>query len=269
MTKLKRPFISFITDFGPSTKGSGVLIATALKICEDAHIVELASNIDDFDISSGARCLESVAYLPIGYHVAIIDPGVGTKRHAIIIKTKRGDYLVGPDNGVLISTAQFLGGIEKAVKITNEKYMQKPVSPIFHGRDVFIPAAAYLACGIRMEDFGDEIRISDLQKAPYENAQIKHNKLDCEIIHINKFGSIFLNLLAEEMHKFGKIGEVIKVKIKNKIIKLKYTRTFGDVEKKKEVIVDDDFGRIEIAVNMGNFAKKHKAKVGEKIILIK
>ncbi|MDO8554247.1 MAG: SAM-dependent chlorinase/fluorinase [Candidatus Micrarchaeota archaeon] len=264
---MKRPFISFITDFGPSTKGSGVLMATALKICEDAHVIELASNIDSFDIRSGARILESVAYLPIGHHVCVVDPGVGTKRKAIIIKTKRGDYLIGPDNGVLISATWFLGGIEKVVEITNEKYMQLPVSPVFHGRDIFIPAAAYLANGVKIDEFGKELKSSELTKSSYENAKIENRKIDCEIIHINKFGGLFVNVLAEEMHKLAKLGDIIKIKTKTEIIELRYSLTFGEVEKGKEVILDDDFGRVEIAVNMGNFADKHKIKIGDKISL--
>ena len=111
-------FISYTTDFGPGNKGHGTMQAVALKICPDAKIIELATNIDSFNLKSGARIFEAVKYLPVGCHVCVVDPGVGTKRKAIIIRTKRGDYLIGPDNGVMLPAAQILGGIEKIHEIT-------------------------------------------------------------------------------------------------------------------------------------------------------
>ncbi len=260
--------ISFTTDFGAGSRGNGVLTAVALKIAPDAHVIHFA-DVESFNIKSGARLLEGVVYCPVGYHVCVVDPGVGTKRRAITINTKRGDYLVGPDNGVLLPASEFLGGIKKVAEITNQKYMLMPVSPIFHGRDVFMPVAAHLANGVAIEELGKELKSSELVAAPYKNAEIKNGKIECEIIHINKFGSLFINVLGKTMGTFASLGDVINIKDKNKKISLAYKRTFGEVERGKPIILNDDFGRVEIAINQGSFTDRFKIKMGDKIILSK
>ncbi|MFH2106300.1 MAG: SAM-dependent chlorinase/fluorinase [Candidatus Micrarchaeota archaeon] len=252
--------ISYTTDFGPGNKGHGVMQAIAWNICQDARIIELATNVDGFNVGSGARAFEAVKYLPIGFHVCVVDPGVGTKRKAIIIKTRRGDYLIGPDNGVMVPAAELLGGIERLHEITNENYMNKPVSPIFHGRDVFMPVAAHLANGISIEDFGKEIK--NQVAAPFENAKFKDGKIEAEIIDTNKFGGAFLNVLGKEMDNF-KLGQKLFVNM----IEVTYGNTFGDVPKGEPVIMKDDFERVEMAVNVGNFLEKYNLKTGDHVII--
>ncbi len=261
-------FISFTTDFGAGSRGNGVLMAVALKIAPDASIVHFA-DVESFNIKSGARLLEGIAYLPIGSHVCVVDPGVGTKRRAIAIETNRGDYLVGPDNGVLLPACEFVGGIKKVVHINNEDYMLKPVSPIFHGRDIFMPVAAHLANGVAIEELGKELKANELTAAPYNNAKIRNKKIECEVIHMNKFGSLFINVLGETMEKFASIGGNVKIRAKGRMVSLPYKRTFGDVEKGKPMILNDDFGRVEVAVNQGNFANRFKIKIGDKLVLSK
>ena len=254
--------ISYITDFGPGNKGHGAMQGIALKICPEARIVELATNVSSFDLRSGARIFEAVNYLPIGFHVCVVDPGVGTKRKAIIIKTKRGDYLIGPDNGVMLPAAEMLGGVVAVHEITTQKYMQQPVSPVFHGRDVFMPAAAYLASGVPIEEFGS--KATKLIKAPFQNAVFKNGKIEAEVIDANNFGSIFLNVLSDEMDNFE-----LRSDLKVNSINVLYGKTFGDVKKGEPIIFKDDFGRVEIACNMDNFSEKHHLKIGDKVIIRK
>ena len=198
---MNSPLISLSTDFGPGNKGIGVMKATILMICPQAQIIDLAHDITGFGITEGAKLLESVFYLPIGYHICVVDPGVGTKRRALAIKTGRGDVLIGPDNGVLIPATRFLGGIKEIRSITSEKVMRLPVSPIFHGRDVFAPAAAHLANGVALSDLGPEVTEQDLTKAAYEEATFEKDHIDAQAALINKFGSVFLNVMQREMHK--------------------------------------------------------------------
>lgn len=264
-----KPFISYSTDFGPGNKGHATMRAIAFQICSEAEIVEGATNIPGGNLTVASHLFESVKWLPVGFHVCVCDPGVGTKRRGVIIKTKRGDCLIGPDNGILINAAEFLGGIEKAVEITNRKYMNKEVSPVFHGRDVFMPAVAWLAKGVRIEEFGGEIKVEDLAKPPYENAVVRNGKIEAEVIDINQFGNVFLNVLQETMHGLYREGEFVEIEKKGKNVKLPYLKTFGDVPIGKPVILDDDFGRVEAAINQGNFAKKFKVKVGDRMRLRK
>jgi len=121
--------ITLSSDFGVQSQGVGIMEGVALDINPDAKIIHLMHGLPDFNISYAARTLETVNYLSVGFHVMVVDPGVGTKRKPIIIETGRGDFLIGPDNGVLIPATRFLGGIKKVVEITNKKYMRKPISP--------------------------------------------------------------------------------------------------------------------------------------------
>ena len=150
---MNRPFITLTSDFGAQSQGVGIMESVAREINPDAHVIHLMHGLPDFNLFYAARTMEAICYIPVGHHVCVVDPGVGTSRKPIIIETGRGDFLIGPDNGVLIPATGFLGGIKRAVEITNERYMGKPVSPVFHGRDIFTPAAAYLSKGISIEEF--------------------------------------------------------------------------------------------------------------------
>ncbi|MDP3765432.1 MAG: SAM-dependent chlorinase/fluorinase [Nanoarchaeota archaeon] len=267
---MKKPFITLTSDFGVQSQGVGIMEAVALEINPEAHVIHLMHGLPDFNLFYAARTMETVNYMPVGYHVCVVDPGVGTKRKPIIIETRRGDFLIGPDNGVLIPATRFLGGIKKVVEITNKKYMRQPVSPVFHGRDIFTPAAAYLSKGVKMADFGKEINPKNLVKAPYEEAIVKGNEINAKIISINKFGSLHLNIMHSAWDRFNvKIGEKVKLKFNKKMIDAPFFVTFGDVTKGTPLIFKDDYGRIEVALNQGSFIKKYPVKTGEDILIRK
>ena len=267
---MKKPFISLTSDFGVQSQGVGIMESVALQINPDAQIIHLMHGLPDFNLFYAARTMETICYMPVGFHVCVVDPGVGAKRKSIIIETGRGDFLIGPDNGVLIPATRFLGGIKNVVEITNEKYMRKPISPVFHGRDIFTPAAAYLSKGVKIEEFGKRLNPKDLAKAPYEEAEINGNKINSKIISINKFGSVHLNIMQKIWDKFNvELYKTISINFNKKNIKLPFARTFGDVPKGKPLIFKDDYGRIEAALNMGNLAKTFGLKIGDKCIIKK
>ncbi|HIH42438.1 TPA: SAM-dependent chlorinase/fluorinase [Candidatus Woesearchaeota archaeon] len=271
----KQKIISLTTDFGVQTRGIGIMHGTIMKLCPDAKVIDLMHGIPDFDLITGARALETVYDLPIGCHVCVIDPGVGTERRGIIIQTTRGDYLIGPDNGVLLPATKFLNGIKKIVKITNTKYMNNPVSPIFHGRDVFAPAAAHLLNGVNIKEFGSELKEEELVKAPYDEASLKEdsiNTIKATIIDVNKFGSFHLNINHETFDTFltrneRKLGDKLILLFRKKKLLVTIANTFGEVARGKELIMKDDYGRVEVAINQGSFIARHKVKVGDKVTI--
>ena len=267
---MKRPFITLTSDFGVQSQGVGIMEAVALEINPEARVIHLMHGLPDFNLFYAARTMETINYLPVGCHVCVVDPGVGTKRKPIIIETGRGDFLIGPDNGVLLPATRFLDGIKKVAEITNEKYMRQPVSPIFHGRDIFTPAAAYLSKGVKIEEFGQELGSKDLAKAPYEEAIIEKKGIYAKIISINKFGSLHLNIThsAWDNFKLG-INDFMKLNFKNNKIKVPFVTTFGDVKFGNPLIIKDDYGRIEAALNMGSFSKKYKIKIGDDCLIKK
>jgi S-adenosyl-L-methionine hydrolase (adenosine-forming) len=257
--------ITLASDFGVQSQGVGIMEGVAIQINPEANVIHLMHGLPDFNLFYAARTMETVSYLPVGYHVCVVDPGVGTKRKPIIIETERGDFLIGPDNGVLIPATRFLG-IKKAVEITNVKYMLTPVSPVFHGRDIFTPAAAHLSNGVKIEDFGKQLDPKDLSKAPYEEAAFEEDKIKAKIISINKFGSLHLNIAHDEWDKL-KLGikDNIFLVFKNEKLEVPYATTFGDVERGKPLVLKDDYGRIEVALNQDSFERKYKVRIGDDI----
>lgn len=267
---MKKPIVSLTSDFGVQSQGVGIMEGVILDINPDASVIHLMHGLPDYDISCASRTMETVNFLPTGYHVCVVDPGVGTARRAVIIKTKRGDYFVGPDNGVLVSATNILGGCEKVVEITNGKYMRQPVSPIFHGRDIFSPAAAYLSKGVSIEEFGKELKFDELVKAPYNEAAMKDDSIEARVIHINKYGSLHLNILHSQWDEFSvKENQILTLKFQNKDVEVPFVDTFGKVEEKGPLILKDDYGRVEVAINMGNFSKMHNIKVSDNCVIVK
>ncbi|MCH8003829.1 MAG: SAM-dependent chlorinase/fluorinase [Nanoarchaeota archaeon] len=265
-----KKIITLTSDFGVQSQGVGIMEGVALEINPEAYVIHLMHGLPNFNLFYAARTMETINYMPVGYHVCVVDPGVGTKRKPIIIETKRGDFLIGPDNGVLIPATRFLGGIKKIVEITNKKYMKHPVSPIFHGRDIFTPAAAYLSKEIKIEEFGNELKQEDLVKAPYEEATIKENEIQAKIISINKFGSLHLNIMYGVWDKFDvKNNNNVELNFNNKNIKVPFVTTFGDVGKGEGLIMKDDYGRIEIALNQDSFTERYGVKIGDDMVIVK
>ena len=264
-----RAFITLTSDFGVQSQGVGLMEGVARAIAPEAHVIHLMHGLPAFDITAAARTLETVCCLPVGAHVCVCDPGVGSARKALIIQTQRGDFLVGPDNGVLIPASRMLGGIARAHEITNPKYMRHPVSPIFHGRDIFAPAAAHLANGAAIADFGPAVPEQDLTLAAYEEARIEGRRIFCRIIQINKFGSLHLNIRQQAWDAFNlKLGAVVTLNsARFPAIKLPYGRTFSDVPPQNNIILRDDYERIEIAKNLGSFVGQYQFKIGEDLIL--
>lgn len=267
---MARAIISLTSDFGVQSQGVGIMEATAYAIAPEVRLVHLMHGLPEFDITAAARTMETTRYLPVGFHVCICDPGVGTDRRAIICEVGRGDYLVGPDNGVLVPASRILGGATKVHQIANPNYMRLPVSPIFHGRDVFVPAAAHLSNGVPIEDFGPKLNPALLVPAPYEEALVDGDRVAATVIQVNRFGSVHLNILHESWDKMGAVeGSMARLRLPSgHEVEARVSRTFGDVAPGKNVILKDDYGRVEIAKNLGSFVQDYPLNLGDSVEVI-
>lgn len=265
-----QPLITLTTDFGVQTQGIGTMEGVIFGIAPSARVIHLMHGIEAFNVRAAARTLEAVRYIPRGFHVCVCDPGVGTSRRAVALETRRGDYLIGPDNGVLLPAATILGGIERAHELTNPQYMLQPVSPIFHGRDIFSTAAAHLANGVALESFGPAIDPRSLVAAPYEDATVTSGEIKAEVIQINHFGSIHLNVLHEQWDGCNfLLGSELRVELPTTALTLKVARTFGDVSPGDALIMRDDYGRVEMARNLASFVEAYPVKIGDPVRIVR
>lgn len=241
--------ITLLTDFGLEDNFVGVMKGVILGINPVARIVDITHNVRPQDIMSAAFLLKgSYKYFPKGtIHLVVVDPGVGSKRKAIIVKTE--DYIfVGPDNGVL-SLALDECKIKKIIHITNVNYFLKPVSDTFHGRDVFAPVTGYLAKGIQLEKFGREVREYKKLDIP----KVKAGK--GQIIYIDRFGNLVTN-----------IPKGVSGKIQFKGISIdKISSSYAEVEIGRPLAIFGSFGNLEISIRNGSAKDYFRAKIGDEV----
>jgi S-adenosylmethionine hydrolase len=180
--------ITLTTDFGLKDPYVAEMKGAILTINPKATIVDLSHGVNKFDVRVGAFMLASATpYFPEGtVHLAVIDPGVGTERRAIVVQTKRS-FFVGPDNGVLMLAAK-KEGVKQIHQLTNPKFMLPQVSSTFHGRDIFAPAAAYLDQGVQAKEFGPEI--TDVVTPKFAAVEHRGDVLVGEVLDVDDFGNV-------------------------------------------------------------------------------
>lgn len=255
-----RPIVSLITDFGSRDPSAGILRAVILGICPEASIIDLSHEVERYRIRDGALLMWSAApYLPVGSHVAVVDPGVGTERRAVAMETARGDHLVGPDNGILLPAAARLGGIVRVHQLESPQYRLPVISSSFHGRDIFAPAAAHLAMGVPLEFLGPAVDPRSLRILDWPEPEVHPGVLRTSVIYLDSFGSAKLSALGS--HLFGalgspELGQPLYVRIIDQDgpldLEVAWVETFGDVPPGQPLLFQDSYGRLSLSVNQGS-----------------
>jgi S-adenosylmethionine hydrolase len=254
-----RPTIVFMTDFGTANDAVAICKAVIVGIAPDARIMDITHQVTPFSIEEGARFLAGVTpYYPSGtVFLAVVDPGVGTSRKALIVKSKKGQYFVLPDNG-LITPVIDRDGLEGAREIANPAWMiGDKISSTFHGRDIFSPAAAHLAAGEDWTLAGPPVSESVRLSPRVATADAKG--IAGEVIGLDDpFGSLITDIQGEEFKKLGyALGDKVTLKIDKKQYVFPYEKTFMNVPVGKPLLYIDSRGRVGIAVNQGDFAKQY------------
>jgi hypothetical protein len=268
---MARPFVSLLTDFGPRDVSAAICKAVILGICPDAEVVDLTHDIRKYAIGDGALALWSaVPYLPVGVHVAVVDPGVGTARRPLAIRVERGDTLIGPDNGLLVPAAGRLGGIAEARLLANPAYRLPVVTSTFHGRDIFSPAAAHLARGVAFETVGPPVDPGTLVPSPLPSATPLDGGLATEVVYVDTFGSLKLSALAADVRDAvgDPVGRVFLVRTADgRSMEVPWVRAFGEREAGEALLYEDSYGRACIAVNQGDAAAALRLGDGDRVEL--
>jgi hypothetical protein len=258
------PTIVFMTDFGVVDDSVALCRGVMYSIMPSVRIVDLTHEVTPFSILDGARFLNGASpYFPPGtVFVVVIDPTVGSARKAIIAKSKRGQYFVLPDNGLLTLVEQ-RDGIESVHEITNPEWMiGAKLSSTFHGRDIFSPAGAHVARGDDWTKAGPEVAVKDLVRLDLKAAKLDERGLTAEVIATDgPFGNLVTNVNAEDFFKLGyRHGQDVPVVIGDKEMKVKFVHTFSDVGLNQPLLYIDSRGHLAAAVNQGSFAKVYGVK---------
>lgn len=265
----QRDIVSFLSDYGLEDEFVGVCHAVMLRIAPHIKIVDIHHNILRQDIRHGAIVLrQAVRYLPVGVHLAVVDPSVGSKRRAIAIETNDDRLFVGPDNGLLVPVTEVLGGVRRAVSISNHDYLLTPVSRTFQGRDVFAPVAAHLAAGVGIGELGEEIAPEELARLQLHEAWVHDDHLHAEVLQIDRFGNLQFNLGRKELEDVGlSPGTKLEVRTEGHRLHVPWGITFADVAPGDFVLVEDSYALLSLAINKGDAAARLRARAGSTAIV--
>jgi S-adenosylmethionine hydrolase len=255
-----RPTIVFMTDFGTANDAVAICKAVMIGIAPDARIMDITHQVTPYQIGEASRLLSGVTpYYPAGtVFVIVVDPGVGTSRKAVIVKTKKGQYFVVPDNG-LITPIVDADGLEGAHEITNPAWMiGDKISSTFHGRDIFSPTAAHLAEGEDWTLAGPAV--NELVRLNPPVATLDAKGITGQVIGLDDpFGSLITNISGEDFKKLGyAMDERVTVKIDNKPYTMPYVKSFMGVPVGQTLLYLDSRDRVGFAVNQRDFSKVYK-----------
>ena len=252
-----------MTDFGTANDAVAICRAVIYGIAPEVRLTDITHQVTPYSIEEASRFLLGVtSYYPANtIFLTVVDPGVGTSRKAVIAKSKKGQYFVAPDNGVLTPTLD-RDGFDSAREITNQNWMiQAAVSSTFHGRDIFSPAAAHLAAGWDYNLVGPAV--PQLVRLTTKTATVTDKGVAGDLIGLDDpFGSLITDVSREDFQKLGYVvGDKVPVQINKKTATLLYGKTFMDVPVGDSLLYIDSRGRVGIAMNQGNYSKKFNIEI--------
>ncbi len=247
----RRVIVTLLTDYGRDDDFVGVCHGVIAGIAPDATIVDITHGIPRYDVRLGALVLRNtLPFMPVGVHVAVVDPQVGTERRAVALRSDDGRLLVGPDNG-LLSLAW--GAVEIAVDISRSPHRLEPVSATFHGRDVFAPVAAALAGGAPIEDAGTPLAADELVRVELPEARVEDGALVGHVLTVDRFGNAGLNVSHEELAGTGiTLGSTVEIEAGGEQFLAAYAGTFADVGPGELIVYEDAYRSLAIAINRGD-----------------
>ena len=261
--------ITLLTDYGHEGPYVGVCHGTIRRILPSATIVDVAHSIEPYDVLQGALVLaDAIPYLPVGVHVAVVDPGVGTERRGVALGCWDGRHYVGPDNGVLMQAADS-SVVEEAIDlgITPPSARTEATPSItFHGRDVFAPAAARLASGVPLAELGEQLDPASLRRVSVPDAEPCPDGLRVAIVACDRFGTLQLACAPEQLGRLAGESRVAISSEHRSAVALR-SATFGHVQHGELLLYTDSFGHLAVAVRQGSAAALFGARVGERLTL--
>lgn len=257
--------VVFLSDYGLGDEFVGVCHMVMANAGVE-QVIDLTHSVEPQDVFHAAIVLsEAVPFMPREcVYVAVVDPGVGSDRRSVAVETDAGAYLVGPDNGLLSLAADALGGSTTAVEITSGDVMLSPVSPTFHGRDVFAPAAAHLATGMSIGDLGPEVDPGSLRSITIPSPLTAESAVGAEVLSVDRFGNVQLNVRPRDLESSGLSGSLV---VDGR--RLPLVATFSDVAEGEGAAVFDARGWLALIVNRGSAAEKFGLSAGSRVSLSK
>jgi S-adenosylmethionine hydrolase len=274
MAEINSNIIGLITDFGiKGTHYAASMKGIILKINPKVKIIDISYNITQFSVIEAQYIVNTIyRNFPEGtIFIVVVDPGVGSPREIILIKTKSNYYFIGPNNGIF-SNILTENEIEECISIKNDKYFNKPVSKTFHGRDIMAPISAFITKGINLNNFGPKFDLNNFKIVSLQCEILeKSKKIKSLIQYIDNFGNGVTNILLDNNQiknssMILKEGQIIEFELKSRTYKAEFCTYFEAVSAKKILLLKGSTDFLEISINLGNAAKQVGFDVGDQLI---
>jgi len=236
------------------------------RIAPESQIIDITHGIPPTSILQGALVLaNTIAYMPVGVHLAVVDPGVGGARRALALRDEEDRLYVGPDNGLLVPAAE-RAGIAAAHELANPAYALDSISRTFHGRDLFAPAAAHLALGVSLDELGPPIAADALVRLDLPEPRLGEGRLDAVALYVDSFGNVALNLGRDQAQDTGIVpGTQVELELAGERFYAVAARTFADARPGDIILYEDSYRNMSLAINRGNAAALLHARPGQTV----
>ena len=259
-------FITFLSDFGLKDDFVGTCHGVIKRIAPEAEIIDITHGIPPQSVLQGALVLaNTIGFMPVGVHLAIVDPGVGGPRRPLVLRDKEGRTYVGPDNGLLLPAAS-REGIEVAHELANPEYALESISRTFHGRDLFSPAAAHLALGVPLSELGPPVDPDGLVRLDLPEPIVVDGAIHATFLYVDSFGNIALNLDRDDVEALGILtGSRVELELSGERYYAVMARTFADARPGDVILYEDSYKKMSLAISRGSAARMLHASPGQKI----
>jgi S-adenosyl-L-methionine hydrolase (adenosine-forming) len=258
--------ITFLSDFGLKDDFVGTCHGVMKRIAPDADIIDITHGIPPQAVLEGALVLaNTIEYMPVGVHLAVVDPGVGGPRRPLALRDSADRLYVGPDNGLLLPAAS-RAGIAAAYELANPAYALESISRTFHGRDLFSPAAAHLARGVSLDELGPPLDPDALVNLDLPEPVFADGAVVATLLYVDSFGNIALNLTRDDVERMGIVsGTRVELEHAGERYYAVMARTFADARAGDVILYEDSYGNMSVAISRGSAARMLHASPGQGI----
>ncbi len=262
--------ILFLSDLGVRDEFVGVCHSVIASIAPGAPVIDLSHGVPPQDVQAGALTFhDCIAFAPQdSILLGVVDPGVGTDRKAVAVETASQRVLVGPDNGLLSLAWDAAGGPTRAFEITAADVVLQPVSKVFHGRDVFAPAAAHLATGLPAEKLGPQIDIGELVTLRLPEADVLTGEVRAQVLDVDRFGNVRLNVRPADLPAADLDGSRVKVATTDASAFAERVSTYAEVAPGAFAVIEDAWGWITVIRFGANAAAELGVRPGDPVWLL-
>ena len=259
-------FVTFLSDFGLKDDFVGTCHGVMMRIAPETQIIDITHGIPAQAVLQGALVLaNTVGFMPVGVHLAIVDPGVGGPRRALALRDRDERTYVGPDNGLLLPAAS-KAGIVAAHELANPAYALESISRTFHGRDLFSPAAAHLSRGVPIEELGPPVDPEGLIALDLPEPVLADGAAVATLLYVDSFGNIALNLTRDDVERIGIVsGTRVELELAGERYYAVMARTFADARAGDVILYEDSYRNMSVAISRGSASRMLHAAPGQTI----